>query len=308
LRATARRAPGLALAALALGGCGSAGREPPPPLPAGAPADALAYERILDGNQDIYVVPSGGGVERRLTRHPALDSLPRWTPEGTSIQFYSERTGTPQLFEVPEAGGEPRRIRSNRFTEYQVAPSPDGERLTFLSNMDGAEALYVMDRATGRTRQIVRHGDRSILGNPDWSPDGTRILFSSNWRLGHHIYQVGSDGGEARRVTAIHKGGCEARFHPDGRRMVYVSRGHLSSHSQLVERDLETGEERVLVDWPALNYDPAYSPDGSELAFASDITGEYFIYRQRLSDGKSWRVTFGPGPTRYPDYRPLPRD
>ncbi len=47
-----------------------------------------------------------------------------------------------------------------------------------------------------------------------------------------------------------------------------------------------------------------YSPDGTELAFASDITGEYAIYRQRLSDGQAWRVTFGPGSARYPDYRP----
>jgi Tol biopolymer transport system component len=51
----------------------------------------------------------------------------------------------------------------------------------------------------------------------------------------------------------------------------------------------------------------AASPDGSELAFASNVTGEYAVYRQRLSDGQAWRVTFGPGPARYPDYRPLHR-
>ena len=60
------------------------------------------------------------------------------------------------------------------------------------------------------------------------------------------------------------------------------------------------------MDWPALNYDPVYSPDGSELAFASNITGEFAIYRQRLSDGKAWRVTHGEGPARSPDYRPAP--
>jgi hypothetical protein len=57
----------------------------------------------------------------------------------------------------------------------------------------------------------------------------------------------------------------------------------------------------------ALNYDPVYSPDGSEIAFASNVGGEWQIYRQRLSDGQSWQVTFGPGPARYPDYRPRPR-
>ena len=85
---------------------------------------------------------------------------------------------------------------------------------------------------------------------------------------------------------------------------MYVKRGHLSDTSRLVEHDPATGAEKVLVDWPALNYDPAYSPDGSELAFASNITGEYAVYRQRLSDGKSWRVTHGSGDARYPDYAP----
>ena len=79
--------------------------------------------------------------------------------------------------------------------------------------------------------------------------------------------------------------------------------GHLRPTSHLVEHDLASGEERALVSWPALNYDPVYSPDSSELAFASNITGEYVIYRQRLSDAQAWRVTFGPGPARSPDYK-----
>jgi len=84
-----------------------------------------------------------------------------------------------------------------------------------------------------------------------------------------------------------------------------VSRGISRPTSRLVERDLVTGEERTLIDWPALNYDVAYSPDGSEIAFASNIAGEWAIFRQRLSDGRAWRVTFGGGPARYPDYRPV---
>ncbi len=80
--------------------------------------------------------------------------------------------------------------------------------------------------------------------------------------------------------------------------------GHLGRTSRLVAHDLETGEEEVLVDWPAMSYDPAFSPDGTEIAFASNISGNYAIYRQRLSDGQAWRVTFGPGEARYPDYRP----
>jgi TolB protein len=163
-----------------------------------------------------------------------------------------------------------------------------------------------MDRASGELRPLVRHGRTSVLGNPHWSPDGGRIVFSSNFRIGHQIYAVEVATGEQTRVSGLTGGGCEPRFSPDGRQVVYVSRGHRRPTSRLLEHDLATGEERVLVAWPGLNYDPVYSPDGSEIAFASDITGAWAVYRQRLADGKSWRVTFGPGPARYPDYRPRP--
>ena len=112
---------------------------------------------------------------------------------------------------------------------------------------------------------------------------------------------------EVRPVSGTKPGGCEPRFARDGRAVAFVLRGSQRPTSQLVEQDLATGRRRVLVDWPALNYDLAYSPDGEEIAFASNITGEWAIYRQRLSDGRAWRLTFGGGPARYPDYRPQTR-
>jgi TolB protein len=154
-------------------------------------------------------------------------------------------------------------------------------------------------------RELVWHGRETIFGNPHWSPDGRFITYSSNWRIGHQIYVVEVATGKERRISGMTTGGCEPHFSRDGAKVVYVSRGHMRPTSRLVEHDLATGEERALVSWPALNYDPVYSPDGSEIAFASNITGEYAIYRQRLSDGKAWRVTFGKGPARSPDYRPL---
>ena len=220
--------------------------------------------------------------------------------------FTSERSGNWQIWEVAEGGGEAKRVRTNGHTEWQVDESRDGSRLAFLSTLEGPECLFVMDRASGRTTRLVRHGRRSILGNPDWSPDGRSIVFSSNWHIGHQIYLLDIENHQDGRLSPILGGGCEPRFSPDGKKVAYVSRGHHGDKSRLVEHDLQTGKEKVLVGWPALNYDPVYSPDGSELAFASNITGDWVIYRQRMDDGRSWRVTFGPGPARNPDYRPAP--
>jgi TolB protein len=197
------------------------------------------------------------------------------------------------------------RVRSNAHREWQVEPSPDGGRIAYLSNQGGAEQLWIMDLATKAERMIVAHGRKTIFGNPSWSPDGARLTYSSNAEVGHQIYVANADGTGQERLTGFRRGGCEPRFHPDGRHVLHVNRGHvMGDKSKIVQRDLATGEEKVLVDWPALNYTPTYSPDGSEVAFTSNITGDWVVYRQRISDGKSWRVTFGPGAARSPEYAP----
>jgi TolB protein len=297
----------LAACAAALGGCRCESSRPrQAPLAGGAAPAALelVFEREVAGNLDLFLIPAGGGQERRLTSHPAEDGLARFTPDGERIVFTSRRTGSYQLHEIEVAGGEPRRLRSNAAVEYQADVSPDSRTLAFLSNLDGPERLLLQELAGGELRELVRHGERTIFGNPHWSPDGRFVTFSSNHRFGHQIYVVEVASRSERRISPVTSGGCEPRFSRDGRKVVYVSRRHLGDVSRLVEHDLASGEERALVSWPALNYDPVYSPDGSELAFASNITGEYAVYRQRLADGHAWRVTFGPGPARYPDYRP----
>jgi len=295
-RGTLRRA-GLLLVWLVLSGLDCRRTRPPEVSPGTAPA--IVYER--SGEKDrLYLITREGAGERFLTE----GRLPRWTADGASIVFSSDKSGNWQLWEIAALGGAPRRLRSNSATEWQADPSPDGRRIAFLSNVSGAEALWVMDRPSLEAKLLVRHGEASILGNPHWSPDSRQITFSSNWKWGHQIYVVDAATQKQRRISGLTSGGCEPRFSPDGRRICYVSRGHLRPTSRLVEHDLETGNERVLIDWPALNYDPAYSPDGLEIAFSSNVAGEYALYRQRLSDGQAWRVTFGHGNVRYPDYRP----
>jgi Tol biopolymer transport system component len=276
-------------------------------LPAAAERGALlVYEATVAGNSDLYVIPAAGGAARRLTDDPAEDILPRFTADGSKVVFSSKRTGEWQLFEVATEGGSARRLRTNDYQEWQADPSPDGRWLAFLSNAGGAEGLWIQPWPGGRARLVVRHGERTVLGNPNWSPDGRRIVFSSNRGFpGHRTYVVDVGSGEQRRLSPLTSGACEPRFGRDGRRVAYVRRQHLTrERSQIVEVDLESSEERVLVDWPALNYDPVYAPGKDEIAFASAIAGDFAVYRLRLRDGKAWRVTHGPGAARHPDYQP----
>ena len=76
--------------------------------------------------------------------------------------------------------------------------------------------------------------------------DGRTIVFSTNWRKGHGIHLVDAAGGEERALDETLAGACEPRFHPDGRRVVYVSRGGHRDTSRLVEQDIATGARSPL--------------------------------------------------------------
>src|SRR5215471_13439480 len=73
----------------------------------------IAYTGDYDGNVDVYVIPAGGGVPKRLTHHPVIDEVIGWTPDGNQVLFrssrnsYSSFAGLNQLFTVLLDGGLP---------------------------------------------------------------------------------------------------------------------------------------------------------------------------------------------------------
>ncbi len=105
----------LLLVAAACAAAGCTGREPkrkaraaPVSGEASASSFELVFEREVAGNLDLYLIPAGGGPERRLTDAPGEDGLARWSPDGKRILFTSLRTGNYQLFEVDPATGRQR--------------------------------------------------------------------------------------------------------------------------------------------------------------------------------------------------------
>jgi Tol biopolymer transport system component len=270
--------------------------------------DLLVFERQREPRReaprDVCVIPAEGGEERCLAKGPSDDAWPRFFPNGARVLFSSNRGGSWQLWEVATSGGAPRQVRESRAREWQADVSPDGARIAFLSDAPGRDSLRIAAPGSGPERELLRQGPRTVMGNPDFSPDGRSLVFSSNASLGHHVYLWSEDEREPRRLSSLLQGGCSPRFTPDGARVLYVVRRHLKSTSWIVEHDIATGHERTLVQWPALNYDPVLSPDGNELAFASTVTGAFQIYRMRLADGRTWRVTWAPGAARMPDYQP----
>ncbi|HKK09164.1 MAG TPA: peptidase S41, partial [Gemmatimonadota bacterium] len=88
----------------------------------------IAFTGDYDGNEDVYVIPVGGGEPVRVTHHPMGDRLVDWYPSGDSLLIASSmesgRQRYDQFFSVPPSGGLPRKLPVP-YGEFG-ALSPDG--------------------------------------------------------------------------------------------------------------------------------------------------------------------------------------
>lgn len=122
-----------------------------------------------------------------------------------------------------------------------------------------------------------------------WSPDRSRIAFSSSRAGGHDLELIDADGGNRRVVSAGTGVDGEPAWSPDGTRLVFASaRG---GTAQLYSVGVDGGDLRPLTSSPGANTSPAFSPDGRTIAFVSSRDGGYEIYLMDADGGNQRRIT-----------------
>ncbi|MBL4658561.1 MAG: PD40 domain-containing protein, partial [Flavobacteriales bacterium] len=93
----------------------------------------IAFSAQYDGNTDVFIVPTEGGIPNRLTWHPARDWVRAFTTDGKNVLFASKRYSFTrrysQLFTVPVAGGFPKQLDIPN--AWRASYSPDGKSMAY---------------------------------------------------------------------------------------------------------------------------------------------------------------------------------
>lgn len=166
----------------------------------------VAYHGVIDGQRDVWVVPSMGGTPESLTSHEGADVQPVWSPDGTRIAFSSDRSGSHDLWMIGVEGGrltEP--ARQITTTEGVVACpswSPDSSGLAFLLLDDDRGDLFVIDvERGGEARRLTEGATATDL---KWSHSSGEILVLALWGEGtSEVRAVDPVTGIARPVPEI---------------------------------------------------------------------------------------------------------
>jgi Tol biopolymer transport system component len=164
--------------------------------------------------------------------------------------------------------------------------SPNGKLIAFERLVDTSVDVFVM-RADGTHTRDLSFGraENEWDGNPAWSPDGTKIAFDTT-RLGdgYDIYVMNADGTGQHPIVAGPGDQRAPAWSPDGTRIAYAS-GELlnvganpAATSSIWTVAPDGSERRRLTNADGVSDDPAWSPDGTKIAFESNRDGDYEVY------------------------------
>lgn len=212
------------------------------------------------GDGEILVARAVDGSVANLTNHPAWDAGPAWFADGR-IAFVSNRDGAFELYVMNGDGSNPTRLTNESGFSGWFSVSPDGDRIVFVSDRDGAPELYVMAADGGNPSRLTYNS--GFKGQLVWSRDGARLAFDCEVESGNRdICAINSDGTHFGRLTNDPGFDSGVVFSPIDDRLAFAAEG------QIVTMDAEGTVTPV----GAAGAQPAWSPDGTQLAFVGTTT------------------------------------
>jgi Tol biopolymer transport system component len=211
---------------------------------------------------DLYTVPIEGGEAKSITSGMAFDSQPRYSPDGKTIAFLSDREGSENLWIAHADGAEPRPLTKDKQSQF-ASPSwtPDGDYVLVSRQPQlpwGAFELWMYHVRGGAGVQVTKGKAK---------PDGGRDDYT------HAIGAVAS---------------------PDGKYLYYTRRNKLFNAynnlrfplSQVARRDRLTGDEDTITEAPGSAFRPVLSPDGTKLVYGTRQDNETGLRLRDLATGE----------------------
>ncbi len=206
---------------------------------------------VFDLLGDLYTLPIEGGKATRITKGMAFDAQPRFSPDGETLVFVSDRSGGDNVWTMRLDFTDTTRVTQGNTSLY-VSPEwmPDGEHIVVSrsSSLFGAAKLQMQHVRRRSPIPVIRQPDNLKTLGAAVSPDGRYIWYAGrtgDWQYNaifpqYQLYRYDRETGSSTRFTSRYGSGFRPAISPDGEWLVYGTREN--TETGLRKRNLETGK------------------------------------------------------------------
>ncbi len=269
-------------------------------------AQNIVYSQDRGGNEsfDVWLVPSAGGEPRNLTNTDDVsETVQKFSPDGRSLLIGLKQTTAPQtnLAVMSWPDGSVRQItheKDPRASWQMGAWSPDGKTLFATRTSGVADSdIYSIDTTTGAATKLLDHTGVQELNVNDASPDGRRLLITSNAKGGYdNVALFDLHTRTLKWLTDTRWAASGVAFSPDGEDVVFTlnADGRVSTEfihlktSKLSDRGVPPG-----INLPSAPSSPFLS-DGSILLMHEDSSRPQELCRL-MRDNTLQQITHNAG-------------
>lgn len=270
-----------------------------------------AYERVLQDYADqgpaaeqartrlaALRKPAGsepGMVTRKVWSGPGVDTSGSVSSDGRHLSYTDWETGDLAIRDLE--AGKNRRLTNSGSWDYSSEEfaldsriSPDGKQVAYAwFNKESFSDLRLIALDQPQPRVLYSNKDVEYVQPVGWSPDGKHVaaIFARKDR-GNQIALVSLADGSVRVLKTFGpRPPVKMSISPDGRFLAY----DFAPREESANRDIfllstDGGRESALIEHPANDVYPVWTPDGKHILFASDRTGSTSMWSIPVADGK----------------------
>jgi tricorn protease len=198
-------------------------------LIASAAVSPTGKRAVFEARGDVFTVPAEFGAVVNVTRSSGVaERYPRWSPDGKTVAYWSDRTGEYELTLRPADGAGPEKTLTAIGAGFRYAPqwSPNSRKLAFI---DQAMRVRIHDLDSNKTTEIdkspewISHGGLENF-RMQWSPDSRWLTYARpTVEANTAVFLYDTKGAKLHQATTGYLSDAQPTFDPEGKYLFYAS-------------------------------------------------------------------------------------
>ena len=253
----------------------------------------IAFIKVLSFTvAELCIVPSAGGKEKQLTfdKHNIVSEA--WTPDGKEIVFSSNRSGNNALWRIPSGGGSAKIVAGTGEGAQYIDIAKEGNELAYIHRTFNTN-IWHLDLS--KSNSVLKTPTKLITSTqvqiePQYSPDGKYIAFTSNRSGNTEIWRCNSDGTNPVQLTSFEgPSPGTPRWSPDGQSISFDCAAEGNENIYVINSS--GGKPHQITVNKSYDAISSWSRDGKWIYFISTRSGDYQIWKIPSKGGKAIQVT-----------------